>query len=587
MQRVRAPHVLVLAAALLGAAGCSDEPASSLGSETAAGLVAGPSSPIDVPEVRIDLPPTPRAWDSDDAALAEAVARGNGIVIVGFKEPGSRRALETGIRAGVGAPTITAATAVVRASGAEILTEYRSMGAVAARIDPSLAPRLRKDPLVDFVEPAQEYRTSAVVVPEGPARAPGATAGVDTIPWAVSQMRAPDAWPLTTGTGVKVMIQSSGYERYHADLPVVPDVNCGGVFGGCDDGPNYWFGTHQIGDALARSNGTGYLGVAYGVESSNVYPWAACDANYACWNWVAIDGLNAAGYAGVKVVTMNFWGPYDIGMATAISQAWNAGIVLIAPAGDFIPTQGGGGTPQYPAVHTHVLGVSGVRPDRSFANPECGNYASNYGPHVDIAAGFWGWAAYANGSYSGLCSTFVTSSYVAGAAALVRAYHPTYSAQQVVDALLSTAVDLGSGGRDDLFGYGLVDALTAVQYVPPPPCGVTTQGPGTASPYEWVTVSASTSYCTSPISYAWTVNGSPTCGNQSSCTAQVGDEGSYTYFGVTVTDGHEATASASHTVFVPWSGCPECMRPRTDHLGSVRVPVERGGAKPPARPKRP
>ncbi|GIW52785.1 MAG: hypothetical protein KatS3mg081_2140 [Gemmatimonadales bacterium] len=75
------------------------------------------------------------------------------------------------------------------------------------------------------------------------------------------------------------MIRRSGYDRYCPALPVVPDVNCGGVFGGCDDGPTYWYGTHQMGDALARRNGIGYVGVAYGVEPENTYPWAACESN--------------------------------------------------------------------------------------------------------------------------------------------------------------------------------------------------------------------------------------------------------------------------------------------------------------------
>jgi len=52
----------------------------------------------------------------------------------------------------------------------------------------------------------------------------------------------------------------------------------------------------------------------------------------------------------------------------------------------------------------------------------------------------------------------MASPHVAGVAALVWSHFPTKTAQQIRQALESTAQDLGSSGRDDIFGHGLVRA---------------------------------------------------------------------------------------------------------------------------------
>jgi subtilisin family serine protease len=63
--------------------------------------------------------------------------------------------------------------------------------------------------------------------------------------------------------------------------------------------------------------------------------------------------------------------------------------------------------------------------------------------------------------YDELSGTSMASPHVAGAAALVWAAHPTWTHSQVRQRLRDTAEDLGSGGRDRYFGYGLVDAEAA------------------------------------------------------------------------------------------------------------------------------
>ena len=55
---------------------------------------------------------------------------------------------------------------------------------------------------------------------------------------------------------------------------------------------------------------------------------------------------------------------------------------------------------------------------------------------------------------------------VAGVVALMLSRNPALSGNQVRTILQKTAKDLGPKGKDDTFGYGLVDAYAAVNYVP-------------------------------------------------------------------------------------------------------------------------
>ena len=49
-------------------------------------------------------------------------------------------------------------------------------------------------------------------------------------------------------------------------------------------------------------------------------------------------------------------------------------------------------------------------------------------------------------------------------AALIKSTHPEYGPDDIRQVLQDTAEDLGAPGRDDRYGYGLVDAYAAVSY---------------------------------------------------------------------------------------------------------------------------
>lgn len=77
-----------------------------------------------------------------------------------------------------------------------------------------------------------------------------------------------------------------------------------------------------------------------------------------------------------------------------------------------------------------------------------------------------------------LCGTSGSAPHVAGVAALILSKNPSLKPDQVKSALENTAVDLGPSGADNIFGFGRIDALSAVKSVP----GGATKPPATQPP---------------------------------------------------------------------------------------------------------
>lgn len=69
--------------------------------------------------------------------------------------------------------------------------------------------------------------------------------------------------------------------------------------------------------------------------------------------------------------------------------------------------------------------------------------------------------------YSGKSGTSMSSPHVAGAVALLWALAPNATPDNIVSALIATAKDLGTPGKDDLYGYGQIDMFAAAKMLAP------------------------------------------------------------------------------------------------------------------------
>ena len=107
---------------------------------------------------------------------------------------------------------------------------------------------------------------------------------------------------------------------------------------------------------------------------------------------------------------------------------------------------------------------------------EDGQYlvANKLGATADVSSAY---QAPASG-YEAWNGTSMATPHVSGVAALIWSANPTWTNVQIREAMNATAFDLGSAGKDVVFGNGLVQAAAALTYLsggtpppPPPPTG--------------------------------------------------------------------------------------------------------------------
>ena len=157
----------------------------------------------------------------------------------------------------------------------------------------------------------------------------------------------------------------------------------------------------------------------------------------------------------VDVLNLSFTGSRDKFVEDIVRSAIRKNITVVAAGGN----RGRIGSTIYPAVIEGVVGVTAVdRQQRLFRHADQGRF-------IDIAAPGVGILTLApNGKYQISTGTSMAAAHLSGIMALLKSYRHNYSAEQ----LRNTAYDLGLRGRDDAFGYGLVNASAALREVGAP-----------------------------------------------------------------------------------------------------------------------
>ncbi len=321
--------------------------------------------------------------------------------------------------------------------------------------------------------------------------------------WHYPHIGLPDAWDVTTGNpNVIVAVIDSGILANHPDFQgklvqgydMISNINNAGDGDGVDsnpedpgdrelgDGSSSFHGTHVAGTiAASTNNNSGVAGVAW---QSRIMPIRVLGRDGGT-SFDLIQGiLYAAGLENASgqlpnqradIINMSLGGGgFSSSEASAISAARDAGVIVIAAAGN-----SGNANSEYPASYDGVVSVAAVNQANSRAS------YSNFGANIDITApgGDLDQDANQDGTPDGVLSTIgndrgatttygyryyqgtsMSAPHVAGVAALMKAIAPNLTPAEFDQVLSEGRIsdDLGNQGRDDDFGYGLINAMKAV-----------------------------------------------------------------------------------------------------------------------------
>ena len=299
--------------------------------------------------------------------------------------------------------------------------------------------------------------------------------------WNLQLINMEQAWDMSTGTGVIVAVVDTGVSPYGKD-------GFGGRlltgYNAFLDSTKLWedanfHGTHVAGTiAQETNNGTGTAGIAF---DAKILPVKVLNRFGSGSSASVAAGIQWAADHGAQVINMSLGDTQGSQtLQEAVDYAYTQGVVIVAAAGNdskdatLAPVE-------YPAAYPHVIAVGAVdatsqRASFSNGGPELAVVApggSDANDNGQLDAGvlqetfreYFGFARFDIGwGYYFLEGTSMATPHVAGVAALIKAKHPGWNPDEVRQAIINTATDLGTHGFDNEYGYGLVNAAAAVAY---------------------------------------------------------------------------------------------------------------------------
>lgn len=279
--------------------------------------------------------------------------------------------------------------------------------------------------------------------------------------WSQVILRMPEVWQRTTGSpDVIIGMVDTGVD------PSIPDLQ-GQLVPGWDFVANdavprdtAGHGTHVASVIAARgNNGIGIAGYCW---ECRIMPVRITPNGQATPQQIA-QGIYWAVDHGARIITIGLnSGSPNFDEGSAMAYARSKGVLVIASAGNT-----GTEALRYPAAYPGVLAVAATNDsDILYFWSSRGRWVPLSAPGcqlvLDVAVG-----------QGTLCGTSFTPGAVAGVAGLMLSLNPSLTADQIVDALVSTAAPVNG------IGGGRIDPLAALNAVAPEPA---TEGGGTVVP---------------------------------------------------------------------------------------------------------
>lgn len=269
--------------------------------------------------------------------------------------------------------------------------------------------------------------------------------------WHLAKIGAPSAWDIAQGAGVTLAILDSGIASNHPDL--ASNMVSGWNF--YDNNSNtsdvIGHGTVVAGSAAAAINNN--TGVAAVSGLSKIMPLRITDTSGYGYESTISQGLIYAADHGARVANVSFEG------VSNSSSIRNAAQYMKDKNGLVVVSAGNTGKLENFTVTTSLLPIASTdQYDAVDSYSSYGDYVSLSAPGVNI------WSTNNNSTawYAPFTGTSFASPIAGGVIALMMSANPQLSSIDIENLLFSTAVDLGSSGKDIYYGYGRVDAAAAV-----------------------------------------------------------------------------------------------------------------------------
>jgi serine protease len=301
---------------------------------------------------------------------------------------------------------------------------------------------------------------------------------------------------------------------------------------------------------------------APGVGVLSTVPWVGASLTVDSVTYLAAgiefaattDGVSGALVNGARCTSTGSWGGKvvlcergDISFFDKVMNVQNSGgvaaVIYNNVPGGFAGTLGAGNSSTIPAI-------SISQEDGQYLVANKLNASGTVVNSTAVGSGYEAWDG-----------TSMATPHVSAVAALVWSHNTGWSNATIRDALQKSAEDLGAAGRDNSYGYGLVQAKAAICYLAPAhtSCtgGTPTNSPPTAD-FTFTTSSLTASFTdTSTDSDGAVVSWSWNFGDGNTSTAQhpshtYAAAGTYTVT-LTVTDNEGAPANTSKSVTVSTS----------------------------------
>ena len=276
--------------------------------------------------------------------------------------------------------------------------------------------------------------------------------------WGLREHRMPDLWKRSAGEGILVIVLDTGVPR-HVDLPEpLFTANFTSDSSAIDRNGHQ---THCSGIVAAKNDENGVVGWAPEATLAHIKVLSDRGSGRSDWieagvrHGIKLWNQRKSDFVGC-VMSMSLGGRFDPRQEQAIIAAGEAGILVVAAAGNS-GFRGGRSTVDHPGASQHTLGIAAYRSDGKIAQFSSG------GPEVDIAMpGAEILSTVPGDRYQVMSGTSMATPAAAGLLACILASRPFDSDIRTMDGmrnfLTQSVIDRGAVGKDNRFGFGVPDA---------------------------------------------------------------------------------------------------------------------------------